>query len=173
MRRTANQVEQHLRDARIIPLYEGANGIQAMDFLGRKVLLDQGTRLEMFLALVTEFINANADKPVLREFTAPLSSATDVLRNATHEVSMQAKADPHALGSVAASYLRLAGHVGLAWMWARMAAIGLVNAASADPIYASKVATARFYFKKLLPEIESLAAAIAAGSGPIMELDFG
>lgn len=168
-----NQVEQHLRDARIIPLYEGANGIQAMDFLGRKVLLDQGTRLEMFLAIVTEFIDANADNPVLREFTAPLSSATDVLRNATHEVSRQAKADPHVLGSVAASYLRLAGHVGLAWMWARMAAIGLVNTASADPIYASKVSTARFYFKKLLPEIQSLAAAIAAGSGPIMELDFG
>lgn len=167
-----NQVEQHLRDARIIPLYEGANGIQAMDFLGRKVLMDHGERLEMFLAIITEFIKAHADNPATREFTSPLSRAIGVLRKATQEVLVQAKEDPHAEGSVAASYLRLAGHVGLAWMWARMAAIGLANTAG-DPIYASKVATARFYFKKLLPEIDALAVAICAGSEPIMALDFG
>ncbi|MGO4327116.1 acyl-CoA dehydrogenase C-terminal domain-containing protein [Cupriavidus sp. 2TAF22] len=83
------------------------------------------------------------------------------------------KEDPHAEGSVAAAYLRLAGHVGLAWIWARMVAIGLSNGPSTDPIYASKVATARFYFRKLLPEIHALAAVISADSEPIMAVDLG
>jgi alkylation response protein AidB-like acyl-CoA dehydrogenase len=168
-----NHVEQHLRDARIIPLYEGANGIQAMDLLGRKVLMDHGAKLELFLGVIGEFIDAHSDVEGMDEFTVPLTCAMDVLRTASQEVLMQSRDDPHAEGSVAAAYLRLAGHVSLAWIWARMAAIGLAKVRDMDPIYASKVATARFYFKKLLPEIQALAAVISAGSGPIMAAQFG
>lgn len=67
-------------------------------------------------------------------------------------------------------YLRLCGHVCLAWMWARMAAVGYTHAGSADPIYADKIATARFYFARLLPEVHSLAAQIDSGSEPVMAM---
>jgi len=66
--------------------------------------------------------------------------------------------------------LRLMGHLSLAWMWARMAVIGQANAGSADPIYAAKVATARFYFRKLLPETQALATMLLSRSEPVMAL---
>lgn len=168
-----NHVEQHLRDVRIIPLYEGANGIQASDLLGRKVLMDHGAKLEMFLGVIDKFIEMQAIDPEMGEFTNSLSNAVSVVRNATVTVFQQSKVDPHAEGSVAAAYLRLVGHVGLAWIWARMAALSFAKNHDSDPIYSSKIATARFYFKKLLPEIHALATVISAGSGSIMALDFG
>ncbi|MGO4331930.1 acyl-CoA dehydrogenase C-terminal domain-containing protein [Cupriavidus sp. 2TAF22] len=168
-----NHVEQYLRDARIIPLYEGANGIQALDLLGRKVLMDGGKKLEIFLKIITEFIETHAADPEMGDFTNSLSRAINLLRNATQDVSVQSKIDPHTEGSVAVAYLRLVGHVGLGWMWARMAALAFSKSHDSDPIYASKIATARFYFKKLLPEVDALAVEIATGSGPIMAIDFG
>lgn len=164
-----NHVEQHLRDARIIPLYEGANGIQAMDLLGRKIAMDGGKRLVMYLKMMGEFVHSHQDKEAMREFTEGLGRAVVMVRQVSEALLPQVAKDPHLIGGVAVPYLRLIGHVSLAWMWARMAAIGIANVGSTDPIYAAKIATARFYYQKLLPEIHGLAAIIASGAESIME----
>jgi hypothetical protein len=77
--------------------------------------------------------------------------------------------DPHAAGAAAAPYLRLVGHLARAWTWARMAEVALEHAESTDPIYASKIATARFYFQRLLPQTAALCGEIRAGSSALME----
>ena len=156
-----NGVEQHLRDARIIPLYEGANGIQAMDLLGRKVLADGGAGLGLFLDAVEQFAQAQDD--ALREFAEPLSDVVALARRAARDQVERAATDAHAAGAAAVPFLRLMGHVALAWMWARMAAVALGRQSpDGDPIYRAKLATARFYFERLLPESQSLATVLAA-----------
>jgi len=156
-----NGVEQHLRDARIIPLYEGANGIQAMDLLGRKVLADGGAGLGVFLDAVEQFAQAQDDG--LRAFTEPLSDTVALARRAAREQLACTGTDAHAAGAAAVPFLRLMGHVALAWMWARMAALALARQSSdGDPIYRGKLTTARFYFERLLPETQALAAVLAA-----------
>jgi len=157
---TDNGVEQHLRDARIIPLYEGANGIQAMDLLGRKVLADGGAGLGLFLDAIEQFAQAQDDG--LREFAEPLSDVVALARRAARDQVERAGADANAAGAAAVPFLRLMGHVALAWMWARMAAVALARRASDDPHYRAKLATARFYFERLLPETQSLAVVLAA-----------
>ncbi len=164
-----NLVEQHLRDARIIPLYEGANGIQAMDLLGRKVVTDGGQRLIAYLQMISAFADSQADAVGMQEISTALSDVVALAHRVTVEVSQRARNNADEVGSAAAPFLRLVGHVSLAWMWARMAAIGLANQESEDKIYASKVATARFYFQRLLPEVHGLVLAISAGSSCVME----
>jgi len=163
-------VEQHLRDARIIPLYEGTNGVQAMDLLGRKVLADNGLKLGRLLAEITTFADAQQHSPGMREFVPPLRAALESLQNAATTVAVQFRSDSSAVGSAATPFLRLAGHVCLAWMWARMAHIALANAASCETIYGAKLATARFYFQQLLPTISALEQAIAAGPSALMAI---
>ena len=165
-----NNVEQHLRDARIIPLYEGANGIQAMDLLTRKVLADGGKGLELYLSHIEHFAAEHARDESLREFHEPLLGCVSLVRELTRELIARSREDAQSPGAAAAPFLRLMGHLSLAWMWARMAAIGQANAGSADPIYPAKVATARFYFCKLLPETQALAATLRSGSEPLMAL---
>lgn len=158
---TDNGVEQHLRDARIIPLYEGANGIQAMDLLGRKVLADGGAGLGLFLDAVEQFAQAQDDG--LGEFAEPLSEVVALARRAARDQVERAATDAHAAGAAAVPFLRLMGHVALAWMWARMAAVALARQTpGGDPIYRAKLATARFYFGRLLPETQSLAVVLGA-----------
>ena len=158
---TDNGVEQHLRDARIIPLYEGANGIQAMDLLGRKVLADGGAGLGVFLDMVEQFAQAQGEG--MREFAEPLSDAVALARGAAREQLERTGSDAHAAGAAAVPFLRLMGHVALAWMWARMAAVALARQSpGGDPIYGAKLATARFYFERLLPETQSLVAVLGA-----------
>lgn len=157
-----NGVEQHLRDARIIPLYEGANGIQAMDLLGRKVLADGGAGLWAFLDSVDAFAASQASVAGMRRFSDALGDVVALARRAAREQIDRAALDPHAAGAAAVPFLRLIGHVALAWMWARMAAVALAQRAGDDPFYRAKLATARFYFERLLPETRSLAMVLAA-----------
>ncbi|MNL16738.1 Acyl-CoA dehydrogenase [compost metagenome] len=164
-----NGVEQHLRDVRIIGLYEGTNGVQAMDLLGRKVLADQGQRMNAFLGVAEAFAESSSPREAMREFAEPLARLVGDVRQLTSELVVAAASDPHAAGAAAAPYLRLVGHLALAWTWARMAAVSLSQAESADPIYASKIATARFYFQRMLPQTAALRAEIHAGSSTLME----
>lgn len=166
-----NGVEQHLRDARIIPLYEGTNGVQAMDLLGRKVLADTGMKLRLLITEIGSFVEAQQGQAGMQEFLLPLKASLETLQNAAVTVGMQFGADQNAVGSAASPFLRLAGHVCLAWMWARMAEVSLINSNSADPLYAAKLATARFFFQQLLPTINALEKAIAAGPKSLMSIN--
>ncbi len=162
-------VEQHLRDCRIIPLYEGANGIQALDLLRRKVLTDNGRKLDVFVAEIEQFAQQLHATPAVVEFRAPLLDGLTLLRQSTRTAQDASLKAADAIGAIAVPYLKLLGHVSLAWMWARMASIAVAQAHSSDPIYVAKLATARFYFAKLLPEVYSLARVIANGATAITD----
>jgi hypothetical protein len=164
-----NGVEQHLRDVRIVGLYEGTNGVQAMDLLGRKVLADQGRQMGTFLDMAGAFAETCGPREAMREFTEPLTKLVADIRQLTRELVGTSAQDPHAAGAAAAPYLRLVGHLALAWSWARMAEVAFKNIGSTDPIYASKIATARFYFQRLLPQTAALCGEIRAGSSALME----
>jgi len=162
-------MEQFVRDARIAQIYEGTNGVQAMDLLGRKVLADQGRQMGVFLDMAGAFAEACSPREAMREFAQPLAGLVADIRQLTRELVDTSAQDPHAAGAAAAPYLRLVGHLALAWSWARMAEVALRNADSTDPIYASKIATARFYFQRLLPQTAALSREIRAGSSALME----
>jgi hypothetical protein len=164
-----NGVEQHLRDVRIVGLYEGTNGVQAMDLLGRKVLGDQGHRMNAFLDMAGAFADTCSQRKGMREFAEPLGQLVAEVRDVTTELVRASANDAHASGAAAVPYLRLVGHLALAWTWARMAEVSINKSDSTDPIYASKIATARFYFQRMLPQTAALRAEIRAGSSALME----
>jgi alkylation response protein AidB-like acyl-CoA dehydrogenase len=164
-------MEQYVRDARINMIYEGTNAIQSLDLLGRKVLGDMGAKLKKFGALVTEFVEQEGVKPEMQEFINPLADIGDKVQKLTMEIGMKAMANPDEVGAAAVPYLRTVGHLVYSYFWARMARIALDKKDSGDIFYQSKLATARFYFAKLLPETASTIRAARAGAKSMMEVD--
>jgi alkylation response protein AidB-like acyl-CoA dehydrogenase len=162
-------VEQYARDARINMIYEGTNGIQALDLLGRKVLMDGGAKFGRFAALVEAFLAENATREDMREFCAPLAELLREIAGLTRELGARAKSDPDEIGAASVPYLRLMGHLVYAWLWARMARVAL-DAEGSDPFHAAKLATARFYVARLLPETAMQLRAARAGAASLMAL---
>jgi len=151
-------VEQIVRDARIAQIYEGTNGIQAHDLIGRKVLRDGGAALRELLDLVDL-------QQAAEEFRADLGAAVERLQQTTDSLLARAAQDPALPGAVATDYLDLVGYTLYAWLWARMAQV-----AGADEFGAAKRACAAFYFARLLPRAAGLAESIASGSSAVMDL---
>ncbi|RKP58912.1 acyl-CoA dehydrogenase C-terminal domain-containing protein [Pararobbsia silviterrae] len=164
-------MEQYVRDARINMIYEGTNTIQSLDLLGRKVLGDMGAKMKKFGKIVQEFVEQEGVKSEMQEFINPLADIGEKLQKLTMEIGMKAMANPDEVGAAAVPYLRVAGHVVFAYFWARMARIALDKQASGDPFYKAKLATARFYFAKLLPETAYQIRAARAGVKPLLELE--
>jgi butyryl-CoA dehydrogenase len=171
-----NGVEQYVRDARITQIYEGTNGIQALDLVGRKLPQTMGRLLRRFfhpaadeLAALTA---ADAD-PVLAELAGPVAKAFARLQNATTTVAFRGLADPDEAAAAASDYLRLFGLVALGLMWLRMARVARTRLAAepAGPraaLYRDKLATARFFMTRLLPEAGARFSALMAGAKPVM-----
>jgi len=169
-------MEQFVRDSRINMIYEGTNTIQSLDLLGRKVLGDNGARLKKFGRLVAEFIEEEGTNEAMQEFVNPLADLGDKVTKLTTEIGMKAFKNPDEVGAAAVDYLRVCGHLVFAYFWARMAKVALekIEAAAGgavDTFYLAKLATARFYFAKLLPETASLIRTARAGSASLMALD--
>lgn len=154
-------------------IYEGTNTIQSLDLLGRKVLGDMGAKLRRFGDEIKTFIEEEGTREEMAEFINPLADIADKVQKLTMELGMKAMGNADEAGAAAVDYLRVIGHLVMAYFWARMAKIALAKAseAGADPIYASKLATARFYFAKLLPETAMLIRSARAGSATLMNVD--
>ena len=159
-------MEQYVRDARIGQIYEGTNGVQALDLVGRKL---PAGYLGRFLEPVSAFIDANKTDAALAEFVGPLAEAFGKLEEATMVIARAGFNDPEEAVSGATEYLRLFGLVALAYMWARMAKIALPK--TGEPFYRAKVDTARFFMERLLPQAGALFAAITAGGKTITGFD--
>ena len=164
-------MEQYVRDARINMIYEGTNGIQALDLLGRKVMGDGGRKLSVFIKLIAEFIDSQKANPDMQEFIEPLSGCVQSVQTLTQEIAINSHNNPDEIGAASVPYLRLIGHLSYAWMWARMAAIALEKKSVDHDFYHAKLMTARFYYTKLLPESLSLVAVIKSGAAPIMDME--
>jgi alkylation response protein AidB-like acyl-CoA dehydrogenase len=170
----SNGMEQLVRDARINMIYEGTNGIQALDLIGRKVLMDNGAKLKKFGKLVSDFIEAHGTRPDMNEFITPLADLGDKVTKLTMELGMKAFANQDEAGAAAVDYLRVVGHLVYAYFWAQMALLALEKTAAdgeaVDPFYTAKLTTARFYFQRLLPETAFHIRAARSGAKNVMEL---
>lgn len=164
-------IEQVVRDARINMIYEGTNAVQALDLLGRKVLGDMGAKLKTFGKLIEAFVDEEGIKPEMQEFVNPLADLGAKVEKLTMEIGMKAMANPDEVGAAAVPYLRVVGHLVFAYFWARAARIALDRAPEGDPFYRAKLATARFYFAKLLPETATQIRLARAGAAVLMDMD--
>jgi alkylation response protein AidB-like acyl-CoA dehydrogenase len=164
-------MEQFVRDARINMIYEGTNTIQSLDLLGRKVLGDNGAKLKKFGKLIAQFVEDEGTNEAMQEFVNPLADLGDKVTKLTTEIGMKAFQNGDEVGAAAVDYLRVCGHLVFAYFWARMAKVALAKLDGGDPFYKAKLATARFYFAKLLPETAMLIRTARAGAKPMMEME--
>ncbi|EZH78418.1 acyl-CoA dehydrogenase [Ectopseudomonas composti] len=160
--------EQLVRDCRITQIYEGTNGIQSLDLMGRKIVGSGGSFYKHLADEINAFV-ASADAN-LDEFTKPLAAAVQNLDELTAWVLDRAKGNPNEIGAASVEYLHVFGYTAYAYMWALMARAALGKEGQ-DEFYASKLGTARFYFSRLLPRIHSLSASVKAGSESLYLLD--
>ena len=164
-------MEQFVRDARITQLYEGTNGVQALDLVGRKLPAHAGRYLRSFFHPVDSFIAANKDVPAMAEFIEPLAKSFGRLQQATIAVATKSLSNPDEAGAASTDYLRLFGLTALAYLWARMAKISLERRDGGEAeFYDAKLSTARFFMQKLLPQSGALLASISAGASSVIEM---
>jgi alkylation response protein AidB-like acyl-CoA dehydrogenase len=164
-------MEQYVRDARINMTYEGTNTIQSLDLLGRKVLADNGVKLRKFGEYIEAFVEENGLDESMAEFITPLADLGDKVSKLTMELGMKAFMNKDEVGAAAVPYLRVVGHLVFAYFFARMAKIALKKQDSGDPFYRAKLATARFYFARLLPETAMLIRQARSGAANLMALE--
>ena len=167
-------MEQIVRDARISMLYEGTTGIQALDLLGRKVLMTQGASLKQFTKLVHAFCKENAENDEMKEFIEPLAKLNKEWGDLTMKIGMSSMQNRDEVGSASVDYLMYSGYVTLAYLWAKMAKVAqtkLAEGTTEEDFYGAKVKTARFYFQRILPRTASHAVTMLAGADSLMDLE--
>src|SRR5438477_569455 len=165
-------MEQFVRDSRIAMIYEGANGIQALDLVGRKLARDNGRAIMSFFAELGGYCKDHGGDEAMKPYIAPLSGALGHLQQATTWLMQNAMAKPDNAGAAATDYLQLFGFVTLGYMWARMAKVALDKIADggATPYLTSKLVTGRLLMDGMLPETSLHLARIQTGSATTMEL---
>ena len=167
-------MEQFVRDARIAMIYEGANGVQAMDLVGRKLGRDGGRAIMAFFNEVGGFIKENGEDEVLKPLLAPLAASLGHLQQATMWFMNNALAKPDNAGAGATDYMHLLGLVSLGYMWAKMAKVAQdklkAGANGATERMNTKLVTARFFMERSLPETAAHLARITSGADSTMAL---
>ena len=160
--------EQFVRDIRITQIYEGTNGVQAMDLMGRKTVSCQGQLLQAQLDEITDFITENEHELQALSLLSDLRESVDELAAVTEYVVQSAQNTPEEVGAAAVEYLHLVGYVMYGYLWAKMALAAQQK--SDDEFMQSKIITATFYFKRVLPRTKSLQLSIVQGSSSVMAL---
>ena len=166
-------MEQLMRDARIAPIYEGTNGIQALDLLGRKVLGSQGKLLRGFTKRVHKLCEANAEHPTFKAKVAQLAKLNQQWGEMVQQIGMAAMKNPDEVGAASVDFLMYSGYVALAYFWLQMALVAerkLAEGSSEKAFYESKLMTCDFYFKRILPRTAAHQLALAAGSECMMQM---
>jgi acyl-CoA dehydrogenase len=165
-------MSQFVRDARIAMIYEGANGVQAMDLVGRKLGRDGGRAIMAFFGEVGQFCHENAGDEAMTPFVGPLGSGLQQLQAATMWFMQNAMAKPNNAGAGAHDYMHLFGLVALGYMHARMARVALdklkAGANGQTERMNGKLVTARFFMERAMPEITAHVARIQTGSDMTM-----
>lgn len=167
-------MEQNVRDARIAQIYEGTNGIQALDLLGRKVLSTQGELLKRFTKRIHKFCQAHEDNTDMAEFVTPLVALNKEWGEITMQIGGRAMQNRDEVGGASMDYLMYSGYVALAYSWALAAeaAQRQMKSNSDDTVfYQAKIQTAQFYYKRLLPRTRSLVETMKDDVGSLMSID--
>ncbi|QOC23888.1 acyl-CoA dehydrogenase C-terminal domain-containing protein [Wenzhouxiangella sp. AB-CW3] len=167
-------VEQFMRDARITRIYEGTNGIQALDLVGRKLVADSGKTIQSFFETAGALVAEASGEEAMNEFIEPLSQALERLKNTTAWVYQQMASNPLEAGAASVDYLNQFALTAMAWSWAgqaRIALSGIEDGTGNERFLRTKLDTARFFMQRMLPDTVSLDQKIRAGAAPIMALD--
>jgi acyl-CoA dehydrogenase len=166
-------MSQFVRDARIAQIYEGANGIQAMDLVGRKLGKDGGRAVMAFFNEVGAFCQENAADEAMKPYVAPVQQALGHLQQATMWFMQNAMAKPDNAGAGAYDYMHLFGLTAMGYMWAKMAKAAQARKAqgngAAEKMHA-KLMTGRFFMERMLPETSAHLARISSGADAVMAL---
>ena len=168
-------MSQFVRDARIAMIYEGANGVQALDLVGRKLAAQGGKPMMTLIEEIKIFCRENADDPVLADgFIEPLKAASKDMQQAAMFFMQSGMKDPNAALSGSTDFMHLMGHVCLGWTWAKMAKAaqaGLEAGTGDRGFYETKIATGRYYMARQLPATKMHLARIESGAAPVMALE--
>jgi hypothetical protein len=170
---TSAGMEQFVRDARVTMIYEGANGIQALDLVGRKLARHGGRAVMAFFQEVQGYIAARGNDDAMNLYLRPLGQSLGHLQQATVWFMHNAVLQPDHAGAGSDDYMHLFGLVALGYMWCRMveaAKAKLANGAGMDARMRAKLITGRFFVERMLPETQTRLARIEAGAGSTMEL---
>ena len=165
-------MEQFVRDTRINQIYEGANGIQALDLVARKLGMNAGKPMKAFIAEVDGWLKRHAGSQTLAVYVKPLEAALGDLQQAALWIAKHAEEDPNVLGSASYDFLNLFGLTALGYMWGRMceAAVDKLASGQANAHLSGKLAVGKFYVERMLPETALLLARIKTGAGTMMAL---
>ncbi|MES2662558.1 MAG: acyl-CoA dehydrogenase C-terminal domain-containing protein [Pseudomonadota bacterium] len=163
-------VEQLVRDTRIAQIYEGTNGIQALDLVGRKILRSGGQLLTPFLEDVDATIQIASANSSLASHAKALRQKVDLLRSITDEMVSKSKADPELAAANACDYLHSIGYIALGFAWLKMLIAAEPQRESDPAFFGAKSVVGQFYFDRLLPKVDSLGEIARAGSQNIMQL---
>ena len=172
-------MEQNVRDSRIAMLYEGTTGVQALDLLGRKVLMTQGETMRIFTKKVHKFCKAHKDNEKIGAFIKPLTALNKEWGDMTVQIGMKAMQDREEVGGAAYDFLMYSGYICLAYFWADMARVAqeaLDSGTAEEGFYIAKIQTATFFYQRLLPRAQMHKACIESGVANLLavkEEDFG
>ena len=167
-------MEQFVRDARITMIYEGANGVQAMDLVGRKLAQNGGHAVQAFFALVDAECAAAKAEPATADYAQRLEKAAGELKAATMWFMQNGMTNPNAIGAGAHHYMHIMGIVSVGLMWLRMARVAQAKLAAGEgdrSFLETKLATARYFAERIMPDAGALRRKIEAGPDAIMALD--
>ena len=166
-------MSQFVRDNRIALIYEGANGIQALDLVGRKLARNGGRALMTLNQDISAFLAQNKDKESLGEFMGGLGDAQKKLTEATMWLMQNGMSDPNNAGAGSVDYMHMMGLATLAYMWAKMAVVAQakIDDGSNDQFYPNKIITGRYFILRMLPMLDSHLAKIKTGAEPVMALE--
>ena len=162
-------MEQFSRDVRIASIWEGTNGIQALDLAGRKMPQHMGRLLRRFFHPALDFIEQNKEDADMKEFVVPFSKALKGLQKTTLYMAQKGLGNPYEIGAAATDYLRQFGLVAMGYMWLLMLKVAF-SKREKDDYYEHKIILARFFFERILPETLSRAITISSGSKTMMSL---
>jgi alkylation response protein AidB-like acyl-CoA dehydrogenase len=166
-------MEQYVRDARIAQIYEGTNGIQAMDLVGRKLALNGGRAIQAWFKLLGEEIAAAKDDDTAKIFAEALEKALQQLQASTMWLVQNAMTNPNNAGAAAYPYMQCMGVVALGWMWLKMIRASTAALAAGDgdkAFHEAKLMTARFYAERILPEAGAARRKIEGGAESLMAM---
>jgi len=163
---------QYLRDARITMIYEGANGIQALDLVGRKLPANGGRAIMTWFGEIDAFVAENGGDETLKPFIDGLADAKAKLQEGTMWLMQNGMANPDNAGAASTDYLNVFGLTALAYMWALMAKVAQaqIEAGSTDPYYAAKLQTGRYFVERILPDAEAHLKKMKTGADVLMAM---
>ncbi|WP_226636331.1 acyl-CoA dehydrogenase C-terminal domain-containing protein [Brevundimonas poindexterae] len=163
---------QYLRDARITMIYEGTNGVQALDLVGRKLPANGGRAVMTWFGEIDAFVSDNAGNEAVKPFIDGLADAKKKLQEATMWLMQNGMQNPDNAGAASTDYLHIFGLTAMAYVWAQMAitAQKAIDGGSDDPFYATKLQTGRYFVERILPDAGSHLAKLKTGAEVLMQM---